>query len=187
MTAQAVVGLLADPVRLRVFSAVVLGAGTMPEAAAAAGTGPQETAMAVQRLCGGDLIEESDGRLLPSFAHLKELVRRGAPRRDGADGHDTGDARLDALLNRFVKDGRLLRLPGQAGRRREVLRHLAVETFEPGRRYDEPAVNDALRIWADGSGTDHVALRRYLIELNVLARAAGEYWLREDLDEEPAR
>jgi hypothetical protein len=38
---------------------------------------------------------------------------------------------LEALLQRFVRDGRLIRLPAKFTRRKEVLRYLAMRDFRP--------------------------------------------------------
>ncbi len=77
----------------------------------------------------------------------------------------------------FVRDGRLTAMPAKLNRRRAVLDHLAAASFAPGRRYREPEVNDILRAWCDGvPGVDHVAVRRYLIDLDILAREDGLYW-----------
>ncbi|MDR7273781.1 DUF2087 domain-containing protein [Catenuloplanes atrovinosus] len=83
----------------------------------------------------------------------------------------------DAAVRTFVRDGRLTAMPGKLSRRRAVLDHLARASFAPGRRYREPEINDILRAWCDGvPGVDHVAIRRYLIDLDILAREDGLYW-----------
>ncbi|GAB7042772.1 MULTISPECIES: DUF2087 domain-containing protein [Catenuloplanes] len=84
---------------------------------------------------------------------------------------------VDAAVRTFVRDGRLTAMPGKLTRRRAVLDHLTRASFEPGRRYPETEVNDILRAWCDGvPGVDHVAIRRYLIDLDILAREDGLYW-----------
>ncbi|MFC9909621.1 DUF2087 domain-containing protein [Streptomyces sp. NPDC127197] len=175
MTAQTIVGILADSVRLRVFSAIVLGATTLPDAARAAGTAPKDTAAAVRKLVAGELVTDDDGELRPNIAYL-----RAAARRTATVAPAPGGGPETSLLRTFVVDGRLRSLPAQLERRRTVLRHLAQGTFQTGHTYDEPAVNDLLRAWCEGSGTDHVAVRRYLIELQILDRGDGRYWLRDD-------
>jgi hypothetical protein len=56
-----------------------------------------------------------------------------------------------------------------------VLEHVA-QTFEPGRRYPEREVDAVLRAWTEGGATDHAALRRYLVDHQLLSREGGEYW-----------
>lgn len=80
-------------------------------------------------------------------------------------------------LRPFVGDGRLRTLPAKQSRRRIVLEHIAGTSFERGSSYDEPAINAALRAWCEGGEVDHVALRRYLIEAQILVRDQGIYAL----------
>lgn len=184
MTPETVVGLLAEPVRLRVFSAVALGAKTLPEVVRTAGTSAKETAVALRRLQGSGLVEETDGELGTRAEYFREITRgaRSAERADQAEHHGYGDERVESLLRTFVRDGRLLRMPAQFERRRVVLRHLVQRSFEPGVRYTEKEVNEKLRAWYEGSVTDHVTLRRYLIDFCLLGREdGGAYWLREDI------
>ena len=51
------------------------------------------------------------------------------------------------------------------------------------RTYDELEVNDRLRVWCDGGEVDHVTIRRYLIDMKLLHRADGLYWV--DLSSPP--
>jgi len=78
---------------------------------------------------------------------------------------------VDAILRRYVRDGRLASMP-RPGHKRQIVLERIVQEFEPGRRYPEPEVNLLLRQWWD----DVAALRRYLVDAALLARAAGEYW-----------
>ncbi len=185
MTPQAVVGLLAEPARLRVFSAAVLGASSPSEIAAAAGVPAKETVGALRRLEEGGLVEYVDGGVRARAEHLKEVVRKAAAYTSGtrAVDHGSGDAQVESLLRTFLRDGgdRIRKLPRQFGRRRTVLHHLAHRFFEPGARYTERDVNEILRGWCAGAEVDHVTVRRYLIDHCVLTREdGGTYWLRED-------
>jgi len=55
-----------------------------------------------------------------------------------------------------------------------VLEHLA-QAFEPGIDYPEREVNAVLIDRAGDSGVDHVSLRRYLIDEDLLHRRDGVY------------
>ena len=79
------------------------------------------------------------------------------------------------IIDRFMPGGHLWRLPSKAARREVVLRHLATR-FEPGERYTEQQVNQVLEAVAEGGETDHVALRRYLVDHRLLSREGGVYW-----------
>ncbi len=79
------------------------------------------------------------------------------------------------VIDRFVTDGRLRRLPARAAKRGMVLGHVA-DTFEPGEFYSEPEVNEILLGFTESGEIDHVALRRYLVDSRLLSREAGEHW-----------
>jgi len=75
------------------------------------------------------------------------------------------------VLRAFVRDGRLTSVPAARGKRRVLLEHIAA-AFEPGVRYPEKDVDAVLRAWHP----DHAALRRYLVDEQLLAREGGRYW-----------
>jgi hypothetical protein len=79
------------------------------------------------------------------------------------------------LIERFMPDGRLLRMPAKDAKRRVVLAQVA-HLFEPGRHYPEPEVDEILTRVVEGGESDHVTLRRSLVDAGLLAREAGEYW-----------
>ena len=81
------------------------------------------------------------------------------------------DAARAAVLRAFIVDGRLTAIPVARGKRRVVLEHIS-RSFVPGVRYPERDVNAILRAWHP----DHAALRRYLVDDDLLARDGGVYW-----------
>lgn len=87
-------------------------------------------------------------------------------------GRDVTD---EQAIRPFVADGRLLRLPARRARRLRVLEHLA-GSFEPGRQFSEKEIDVVLRAWCAGGATDHVAVRRYLVDEGFLSRDHGVYW-----------
>ena len=79
---------------------------------------------------------------------------------------------LPGQLRRYVRDGRISVMPAKREARLLLLDHVA-QAFEPGRRYAEPAVNEILKNLDD----DHAALRRYLVDENLLSRTPdGTDW-----------
>lgn len=162
-------GLLADERRLRVLSAVALGAGTAAEVTAATGLTGREVAAALHRLTGAGLVTQEPA-LRVALAALREVAQ------DGAQAPADGPAHLRA----FVRDRRLLGLPAQPARRWDVLAHVVQETFEAGVDYDEGQVNALLAPWCAGGGVDHAALRRHLVESGLMSRGAGVYRLGPD-------
>jgi hypothetical protein len=97
---------------------------------------------------------------------------------DAAKSHRAGQEQPQARLEAFLRDGRLVRLPAKLTRREELLRYLAMRDFRPRTWYTERQVNDILLEWCEGAETDHVSVRRYLVDYGILDREdAGHYWL----------
>ncbi len=79
---------------------------------------------------------------------------------------------LPPRLRPFIRDGRISAMPAKRGIRLLLLNAVA-QAFEPGRRYDEAAVNEILKDLYD----DHATLRRYLIDEEFMGRTPdGTYW-----------
>jgi hypothetical protein len=74
-------------------------------------------------------------------------------------------------LRAFMRADRIAVMPARPTRRRLLLECVA-QAFEPGVRYPEAEVNEVLRAVYD----DPAALRRYLIDEDLLSRRAGIYW-----------
>jgi DNA-binding transcriptional ArsR family regulator len=173
LDAGELVGLLADDDRRKVVAALVLGAGSRAEIAAAAGLDLRQVVRALNRLTtAGLVLEEREEYLLleAAFAFAARAVAASRPRPE-LDEH--GDAPPDEarVLRAFVRDGRLTSIPSSWGKRRVVLEWLA-QRFEPGRRYSEAEVNLSLM----QVHPDNAALRRYLVDDGFLSRDHGEYW-----------
>jgi ADP-ribose pyrophosphatase YjhB (NUDIX family) len=164
-----VVGLLAEPDRLQVVSALALGAATIPEVATATGLDPRVVVSALRRLERGGLVSRDKDQLTLHADRFREAAREAAP----ADPVEpmSADPATDAVLRAFTRDGRITAFPVARGRRRLLLEHVAA-VFEPGVRYPEKEVNAILRAWY----ADYAALRRYLVDALLLERADGLYW-----------
>jgi hypothetical protein len=68
-------------------------------------------------------------------------------------------------------EGRITQMPAKRARRLLLLDWIA-QRFQPGRRYEESAVNRELL----ALGEDYAALRRYLVDEGFLTRENGLYW-----------
>lgn len=80
--------------------------------------------------------------------------------------------RDERVLENFVDGaGNLLSIPVQRKKRLAVLRWLA-EDFQPGRRYTEAEVNQIV----SRRHPDFAALRRYLVDEELLQRRRSIYW-----------
>jgi hypothetical protein len=160
------IGLLADEQRLRVFSAIALGARTVESAAEAAGVDTATVQTILPRLVAASLVEQRDG-LHVSVDALRNAARERPPReRELPDATEE----QQRVLRNFVDGGRLVRLPARQSQRRVILEYVAGR-FEQDRRYPEPEVNELLKSLHD----DHVSLRRYLVDEGLLDREAGVY------------
>jgi len=168
-----VVRLLAEPARLRVFAALVLGARTSTEVIERTGLDVRDVANGLRRLSEGGLVELTREGAIPIERVFGELARQTAAAEPQED-HGYTDARAAGVLRAFVRGGRLLGLPANRSRRVIVLEHLA-QSFEPGVDYPESEVNAVLAEWSADSGVDHVSLRRYLVDEDLLRRVDGVY------------
>lgn len=164
------VGLLADDTRLRVVAALALGAGSLTEVVAVTGLPLAEVARAARRLARGGLVHR-DGAALTLRADRFGAAARAAAVDVGTPVPLSADPATDAVLQSFLRDGRLTSIPARRGKRLLVLQHV-VGVFEPGVRYPEREVNALLAAWHP----DTAALRRYLVDEGLLSREAGVYW-----------
>jgi len=83
---------------------------------------------------------------------------------------------LDALasdpkLRVFLGNGRIETIPAKHSRRLLLLDQIA-QAFEPGVRYPERDVS----LFLGALHPDYAALRRYLVDEELLTRAGGMYW-----------
>ena len=170
MDAATIVGLLADPARLKVVAALALGATTIEDVARASELPLKDVALAARRLARAGLVLR-DGHGLVLLAELFGAAARAAAEAAPAPAPLSEDPAEDAVLSAFLREGRLTSVPAQRSKRLVVLGHLA-RVFEPGVRYPEREVNALLAVWHP----DVAALRRYLVDEGLLSREAGVYW-----------
>ena len=175
MTPETLVGLLADPARMRVLAAVALGARTAAEISAAAGLSAKEVAKAVRKLSDGAVLVQAPDGWAVDYMALRAAAREMAAARESACAEEV-EPGAEGLVP-YVVGRRLVSLPSRQSRRGEVLSHIASTTFVPGQRYDERAVNELLAGWCAGAAVDHVTVRRYLVDLGLLVRGNGSYAL----------
>ena len=169
MNAGEIVGLLADGDRRRVVAAMILGAGTADDIGRTAGLDARAVATALHRLTERGLVSR-DG----AHAFIVEEAFAVAARAAAAEPEplDPGvDREVARVMRSFVRDGRITQIPMQHAKRRVLLEWL-VQDFEPGRRYSEPMVNLVL----GKRHPDTAALRRALVDEDLMDRDHGEYW-----------
>jgi len=170
---EALVGLLAEESRLKVVSAVVLGATSDQQIVDATGLDPKTVRKALDRLIRGGLVDAGlDRRLRVATQTFKDAAQRAAATRPRPRPEELGATADQAnVLRNYLVDGKLSQIPAARTKRLVVLDFLAGQ-FEPGRIYPEEQANYLLGRFHP----DYAALRRYLVEEELLERKDGFYW-----------
>lgn len=170
---EALVGLLAEEGRLKVVSAIVLGATSDQQIADATGLEPKTVRKALDRLIRGGIVEATpDRRLTVSVSTFQDAARTAASNRPQTRPEELGaTADQASVLRNYLVDGKLSHIPAARNKRLVVLDFLAGQ-FEPGRIYPEEQVNYLIGRFH----SDYAALRRYLVEEELLERRDGFYW-----------
>ena len=82
---------------------------------------------------------------------------------------------METLLRRLLKPGRMKRVPKNRNEAQAFLA-LAASVLDPRMDYTEQELNEQLADWLAGfartSSLDHVTIRRWLVDLNLLLRDA---------------
>jgi hypothetical protein len=171
---EVLVGLLAEESRLKVVAAIALGTTTEPDIAASTGLTPKTVRKALDRLIKGGLVEATPDhkQLRVATERFQEAAQRAAAERHKSRPEDLGATADQAqVLRNYLSDGKLTHIPASKSKRLVVLDFLAGQ-FEPGRIYPEDQVNYILGRFH----VDYAALRRYLVEAELLDRREGFYW-----------
>ncbi|MEO3810258.1 DUF2087 domain-containing protein [Sphaerisporangium sp. B11E5] len=155
-----VLGLLYQEDTLRVLSALVLSGDPRD-----AGLEPDALRRALDRLERGGLATRDHDGWHPRRERFRELLHAAKGPASPAASPE------DRVMQNFLVEGRLRAIPTRREKRLVVLDYIA-RVFEPGVRYPEKDVNVALRAFHD----DFAALRRYLVDEGLLARADNVYW-----------
>lgn len=171
MSAEALVALLAEYVRLRVFAAIALGAVTVGQVQSMTGFTESDVDDAVRRLSDGGLVTLVDGGLVVQIGVLQAAAGISEPA--GGRAAIPTDRLRDGVLRAFFVDGRLVSIPSKWSRRQMVLEYI-VTRFTPGVRYHEREVNAVLLTFHP----DIASLRRHLVEHELMARDSDgtSYW-----------
>jgi hypothetical protein len=169
VTPADIAGLLADADRRRVVAAMILGASTSHDIARTAGLDARGVATALHRLTERGLVIR-DGADAYVVEEAFAIAARTAATQPQPLDPDV-DPEVARVMRAFVRDDRITRIPMQRGKRRILLEWL-VQDFEPGRRYSEKMVNLVL----GQRHPDTAALRRALVDEELMDRDHGEYW-----------
>jgi hypothetical protein len=169
VTPAEIVGLLADAERRRVVASLILGASTADDIARTAGLDARAVATSLHRLTERGLVIR-DGDHVFVVEEAFAVAARAAAAAPVPLDPDV-DPEVARVMRAFVRDDRITQIPMQHGKRRILLEWL-VQDFEPGRRYSEKMVNLIL----GRRHPDTAALRRALVDEDLMDRDHGEYW-----------
>lgn len=156
--------------RLEVLSAMALGARETREIADRSGVDLKRAWQCLTRLENAGVVSRTGEQWQLEIEGVREAARAGLPQRS-LDDHGASDPGDAAVLRAFINEGRLTSIPAVHHKRLVILDHI-VRIFEPGQRYSEREINTLLRAFHP----DTAALRRYLVDEDMLAREAGVYW-----------
>lgn len=157
-----------DPVRLAVLGRAAEGPVDTAAAAEAVGVPAKKIQEAVGALRGAGLLDDALRLDRSALRAIAESLPQFEP---AAVPEGPWTAEEVQILARFFEGSRLKEIPTQAAKRRVVLERL-VQEFEPGVRYPERDVNLTLQLFH----VDYAALRRYLVDEDLMTRVDGVYW-----------
>ena len=159
-----------DPIRLEVLAASVRGPVAIHDTAESLGVDPKEVAAAIGNLRSLQILDEEGSLNKDALVSIARSLPQEHPDLGRAvEGPWTEQEA--ATLGRFFSGSRLVEIPSGAAKRRLVLEKIALE-FEPGERYAEREVNFKIQL----IHPDYAAIRRYMVDEGLMARADGSYW-----------
>jgi len=164
---------LADPERLAIAGFLARRPATAEELATELDLRPDRVRKHLVRLSAVRVVTVEEDRrtyrLQPEV--LREAAEDVGPPRDPGLALGAVDDDEETVLRQYFRDGRLREIPAKRSKRLIVLNRIALE-FDVGRRYSEPEVNEIVARFHN----DYAALRRYLVDEELLSRDHGEYW-----------
>lgn len=169
---------LADANRLKIVGLLSQEALSVEQLAAMLRLRPSTVSHHLSRLAAAGLVSARAEGYYSVYSlevrALENMARRLLSTEElpkAAAGVDLGAYARKVIQDYSLPDGRLKTIPAQRKKLLAILEHIA-QSFEPGRRYTEPQVNEILR----GFHADTATLRRELVGAGLMARQAGEYW-----------
>jgi hypothetical protein len=170
--------IFSDVNRLRLAALLSQEACTMEEIIARLSIRVNDVHRYLSQMEMAGLLQREGFRYRLDVKALETLSREVlAGRRQAVEAH-SNDQHADDFDRQIIKnyslpDGRLKEIPIQEKRLLPVLRHI-LQVFEPGVRYNEKQVNEALARYHE----DYATLRRYLIDRQMIQRESNgtAYW-----------
>ncbi len=164
---------LLDRSRLAVAGALATAPRSVEELAALTNMPPRTVLVALGDLRSTGLVGHDGDQYQLDEQKLRALAADTAVSPTPADASIVGSASGEerTVLERWFSGRALTEIPATPATRRIVLERIAQE-FEVGQHFPETSVNARLREFHP----DFAALRRYLIDAELLDRADGVYW-----------
>lgn len=170
MTPTEYLRVVVDRDRLALLGRAALGPFSVSEFAGSVGGNRKKLLLAAAKLREAGLLNDDHSLNDAVFDALGEQLpdeERAAP--EILEGDWSEDE--IKVLNTFFQGTRLTAIPTNYTKRHVILERI-VQTFEPGVRYPERQVSFMLQLYF----SDYAALRRYMVDDELLARADGVYW-----------
>ncbi len=169
---------LCDPNRLRMAALLLDESLAVDEIAARLRLRPADVPRHLAQLEKLGLLQQEKDHYRLDPKALERLSRVVLAGRRPAVAAQSNDANADDFARSVIKnyslpDGRLKEIPLQEKKLQAVLNHV-VQVFEPGARYSEKQVNQALEHF----NPDFATLRRCLVDRHMLEREVNgtSYW-----------
>lgn len=160
-----------DRVRLAVLGQAATGPVDVDELARRLGLKPRAVSDAIGKLRAAGLLTDELSLDSSTLRRIASEMPQAPPIASEIASKGTWSADEAEILSRFFSGARLREIPTSRAKRLVVLERLAME-FEPGVRYQEAEVNFTLQLFH----RDYAALRRYMVDENLMTRADGVYW-----------
>lgn len=154
--------------RLLIIGQLTAQPMTVPELARATGLKEMALLRHLALMQESGLVAADETRYWTDIDFLERLNRAVWSTLQPPAAKGEGD---EAILARFVEDGRLVKWPTKESHRLIMLRW-AVKIFDPEKTYPELEVSDMLQELNE----DFASLRRYLVDYGFMAREDGIYW-----------
>lgn len=163
---------LADAERVKIAGLLGVEALSDVQIAERLGMNPSEVQPHLDQLITAGLaLKEGNLYRLDNQAVEKLTRQLLAQSHPPAPVYEGDEFEVKTLRAYFASDGTLKAIPTQHKKLMVILNHL-VKNFDPGVKYPESQVNQILRRFNE----DTAALRRYMVDNDLLRRERGIYW-----------
>jgi hypothetical protein len=166
---------LADAERLKIAGLLGVEALSSIQVAERLGMKPDDVQRHLDELVAAGLAHKEGNLYRLNSQALEKLTRQVlAQSRPPAPEYEGDEFEVKTLRAYLSADGSLKAIPTQHKKLMVILYYL-VKNFEPGVKYPENQVNQILRRYHE----DTAALRRYMVDNQLLDRERGIYWRTE--------